>query len=74
MNPVPAYLEVSEIADANALPTRKMRRRLRNAGILEPNGPHRYHVAASRLRERLPEYYDRVFSRIALRLNEPDAG
>lgn len=59
---LPAYLEVALIAKANNMSTEKTRRKLHRAGILEPDGPHRYHVAESRLRERLSDMHERVYS------------
>lgn len=59
---IPAYLTPAEIAKANEIPTWKARRKLERAGILERDGKNRWHVAESRLRERLPDMYERVFS------------
>lgn len=70
MNAIPAYLTPALIAAAAKEDTRSVRSKIRRAGILEQDGPHRYQVAASRLRERLPEYYERVVGHLALGLNE----
>jgi hypothetical protein len=56
MNAIPPYLTPAQIAEACRDPlltvtTRSIRRKLDRAGILEPDGPHRWHVAASRLAE-----------------------
>lgn len=63
---VPPYLSTGEVAEACEMPTRDARRMLERAGILERLGGH-WSVAESRLRERLPDVYDRVFSMFASR-------
>jgi len=78
MTGLPSYVTPADIAEAHEPPTkdlrrkmtREIRKRLRRAGILEADGPHRFHVAMSRLRERLPEYYERVLGFAAMRLND----
>jgi hypothetical protein len=59
---IPAYLTPAQIAEANEMTTEKCRRKLARAGILERDGNHRWHVAESRLRERLPDMFERVFA------------
>ena len=44
---------------------------LRAAGILELQGNGRWKVGEARLRERLPDVYDRVFEHFELRVSEP---
>lgn len=63
MSKIPPYLKVSEVAQACGQSTRRMRRRLTRAGIAEqPGGPgSHWEVGESRLRERFPDVYDRVF-------------
>lgn len=58
---IPSYLTPAQVALANEMRTEHCREKLARAGILEPDGPHRFHVAESRLRERLPDMYERVF-------------
>lgn len=58
---IPAYLTPGQIARACGDTTRNVRRKLARAGILEADGSHRLHVSESRLRERLPDMYERVF-------------
>lgn len=67
---IPAYLTPAEVAKANGISTKAARRKLDRAGILERDGEHRWHVAESRLRERLPDMYERVFS--ATMFEEPE--
>lgn len=67
MSDIPAYLTPALVAKANRMRTEAMRDKLSRAGILERDGEHRWHVASSRLRERLPDVYERVFSHIVLR-------
>lgn len=61
MSAIPPYIRVSVVAKACGRPLRPVRRQLDRAGILERDG-HLFVVGDSRLRERLPELYDRVFS------------
>jgi len=66
MSDVPAYLTPALVARANRMRTEAMRDKLSRAGILERDGEHRWHVASSRLRERLPDVFERVFAYIVL--------
>lgn len=61
MNEMPPYLTPAEVAKACGMQTRKARRMLSRAGIIERLGD-RWVVAESRLRDRLPDVYARVFS------------
>lgn len=76
MSEIPAYIEPAIVAKAckvksngRKMTTRDARRMLDRAGILEHLGGNRV-VADSRLRERLPDVYERVFSYFALRTTE----
>ena len=64
---IPPYLTMREIAKACRLPTWKVKRRLLATGIAERHGGPRsgWVVGESRLRERLPEMYDRVWEHFA---------
>lgn len=64
---IPPYLTMREVSVACRMPTRKVKRRLRAAGIAERHGgPNSgWVVGESRLRERLPEMYDRVWEHYA---------
>lgn len=66
---VPPYLKPSLIGRACGLSRREAKALLRKAGLLERIGTHDY-VGDSKLRERLPEVYDRVYAFVALGSNE----
>jgi hypothetical protein len=68
---VPPYLEPGEVATACEISVAKARSLLERANILEKLGAHHV-VGESRLRERLPELYDRVFAYYELQ-NENEA-
>jgi len=69
---IPAYLTVAQVAKPNEMTTDNCRAKLARAGILERDGKHRWHVAESRLRERLPDMYERVFA--AAMFEQPETG
>ncbi len=57
---VPALLTPAQIGKACGMSRRAAKTLLRGAGILERIG-ERWFVGETRLRERLPEVYDRVY-------------
>jgi len=57
---IPAYPLAATVAKANEQERRSMIRRLAGVGILERHGG-RWCVSQSRLRERLPDYFDRLY-------------
>jgi hypothetical protein len=63
---IPPYLTPSEVGNACQISRRKAKSLLRGAGILERIG-ERWYVGESRLRERLPDVYDRVYEAFVLR-------
>lgn len=65
MTAVPPYLTPSEVGRACGMPGWKVKRLLRRIGIAEKHGG-KWVVGESRLRERLPELYDRVFEHFEL--------
>lgn len=65
MSEVPPYLTPSQVGRACRMSRRKAKSLLRGAGILERIGD-RWYVGESRLRERLPDVYDRVYASIML--------
>ena len=65
MSEVPPYLTPSQVGRACRMSRRKAKSLLRGAGILERIGD-RWYVGESRLRERLPDVYDRVYASIVL--------
>jgi hypothetical protein len=78
---IPPYIDAAVVAkacvrkaDGTKMTTRDARRMLHGAGILErPGGARRGKptvVADSRLRERLPDVYDRVFAYFAQKTSE----
>jgi hypothetical protein len=70
---VPPYLLPREIAKACDMTRRQAARMLQRAGIMEKIGGI-YMVGQSRLHERLPEVWDRVFERVVLEVQntKPD--
>lgn len=68
---MPAYLTPAEIAKACGMRTETCREKLARAGILERDGTRRWHVAESRLRERLPDMYERVFAATMFEHGDP---
>jgi len=58
---VPPYLSPGQIGRACGISRRSAMTELRGAGLLERRGP-RWRVSESRLRERLPDIYDRVYA------------
>lgn len=62
---MPPYLRPSLVGKACNISRKEARGMLRRAGILERLGGH-WVVGESRLRERLPEVYDRVYTHITL--------
>lgn len=62
---MPPYLTPAQVGRACRMSRRKAKAFLRNAGILERIGD-RWYVGDSRLRERLPDVYDRVYTYIVL--------
>jgi hypothetical protein len=60
MSEVPPYITPSQVGKASDMSTKRARRFLQRSGILEKIGGH-WLVSESRLRERLPDMYDRVF-------------
>lgn len=67
MTEIPALLSPAQVGRANKWSRRKAKGLLRAAGILELVGG-RWYVGESRLRERLPDVYDRVYERFAMGL------
>ncbi len=65
MSQLPPYLSPSEVGKACSMSRFRMRSLLKGAGILEKIGG-RWLVGESRLRERLPEVYDRIYAHIVL--------
>jgi hypothetical protein len=66
---IPPYIRPHEVARACGMQTQTARKMLRRAGILEKLGGACV-VADSRLRERLPDVYDRVYGYFANRASE----
>lgn len=62
---VPPYLKPSLIGKACGLTRKEAKSLLRRAGLLERIGTHDY-VADSKLRDSLPEVYDRVYAHVVL--------
>lgn len=71
MSIMPPYIRISVVAKACERPLQAQRRQLARAGILERDG-HLFVVGDSRLRERLPEVYERVFAYFAARQTDSD--
>jgi hypothetical protein len=65
MSEMPPHLTPAVVGKACRMRTEKARRMLRRAGILERLGGA-WVVGDSRLRERLPDVYERVFAYIVL--------
>ena len=61
LNVLPPYLSPGQIARANGISRYVAQKKCERAGILEADGPHRWHVSSTKLRERLDEMYGRVF-------------
>lgn len=61
MSEVPPLLTPAQVGKACRMSRRKAKSWLRRAGILELHGKH-WVVSEARLRERLPDVYDRVFT------------
>ena len=57
---VPPYLSPGQVGRACGLSRKSALTELRGAGLLERRG-NRWRVSETRLRERLPDYYDRVY-------------
>lgn len=62
---LPPYIEAADVGRACELTTQGAKKLLRRAGIAEKIG-HRWVVGESRLRERLPEVYERVYEHMCL--------
>jgi hypothetical protein len=62
---VPPYLKPSLVAKACGLSRKEAKSLLRRARLLERIGTHDY-VAESKLRDSLPEVYDRVYAHVVL--------
>jgi hypothetical protein len=58
---IPPYITPGEVGEACGTDQRTAKRLLQRAGILEKIGGH-WSVGDSRLRERLPEVYERVYT------------
>lgn len=70
MSGVPPLISPAEVARACRMSRRKAKNLLRAVGILEQVG-ERWYVGEARLRERLPDVYDRVFEAFAMQpINE----
>ena len=67
---VPPWLSTGEIARACELNRQKVVRELRSVHLLDKPGRF-YRVSASRLRERLPDHYDRVYAFFVLEGGPP---
>ena len=65
MSQIPPYLSPGVVGKACAMSRFRARSLLSGAGILEKIGG-RWMVGESRLRERLPEVYDRVYAHFIL--------
>lgn len=63
---IPPYLTPGQVAKACGITQRQARSLLERADILERIGAH-WMVGESRLRENLPEVYDRVYAHFVLR-------
>lgn len=76
---VPPYLSPGQIGRACGVSRRAATTELRNAGLLDrrgqsPSSPGRWRISASQLRERLPDYYERVFEFFVLNAHESGSG
>jgi len=71
VNRLPPYIRAGIVGEACGMTTRQAKAMLQRAGIGELMGGC-WVVGESRLRERLPEVYDRVFEHVCLH-TETDA-
>jgi hypothetical protein len=69
-NNVPPLLSPSQVGRACRMSRRSAKTLLRGAGILEKHANGRWYVGETRLRERLPDVYDRVYVAFELGLTE----
>jgi hypothetical protein len=67
---VPPLLSPGQISQASGVSYRTVCTDLRHAGLLSRLGPTRFRISASALRERLPDYYDRVFEFFVINTND----
>jgi hypothetical protein len=65
-NPVPPYLNPGEIAKACGISRKRCFTELRHAQLIERRGFWR--ISSSALRERLPDFYERVYEYFARRM------
>ena len=61
MSDVPPLLSPAQVGRACRMSRRAAKTMLRGAGVLDRHGNGRWYAGATRLRERLPDVYDRVF-------------
>ncbi len=64
-NPLPPLLSPAQVGKACNMSRRSAKSLLAGAGVLEQVGG-RWYVGETRLRERLPDVYDRVFALFVL--------
>jgi hypothetical protein len=64
---VPPYLSPGQIGRACDLSRKSALTELAGAGLVERNNRRRIRISSSRLRERLPDVYDRVYAWFVLR-------
>jgi len=72
MSEVPPYIGTAEVGKACRMTTRRARRMLARVGVLERHGTL-WVVSDSRLREVLPDVYQRVFEWYVFGQNESQA-
>lgn len=65
MNQVPPLISPAQVGKACRMSRRRAKSLLRRVGILELIG-ERWFVPESKLRERLPDVYDRVYEHFAI--------
>ncbi len=58
---VPAYVTPADIAKALGMSTKRSRAKMHRAGLLEPDGEHRYQVNSDKLAAKFPAIYRRLF-------------
>lgn len=62
---IPPLLSPAQVGKACGISRRAAKRMLRGAGVLEQVGA-RWYVGEARLRERLPDVYDRVYEHFVM--------
>ncbi len=71
MSSIPPLLSPAQVGRACRMSRRSAKTLLRGAGVLERHASGRWFVGEARLRERLPDVYDRVYEHFALGWPEP---